>query len=99
MSKTTRSFQRRKKQGTQVSKALQQVLQFGDQLQLINAQVQELSLIQLRVKGETDEARNAMGDAVIAMQEVLEEFDARIKRIEEKLGIETETLDNEGTAT
>jgi hypothetical protein len=82
-----------------VSKALQQVLQFGDQLQLINAQVQELSLIQLRVKGETDEARNAMGDAVIAMQEVLEEFDARIKRIEEKLGIETETLDNEGTAT
>lgn len=98
MSKSTKSFQKRKT-GSAVSKALQQVLQFGDQLQVINAQVQELSLIQLRVKGETDEARNAMGDAVIAMQEVLEEFDARIKRIEEKLGIETETLDNEGTPT
>ena len=95
MSNQSKSFQKRSPHLTQ---AIVEIGRLSQAYQLLVRQMEEIALVQIKVTADTQEARSHMGDAVLAMKDVLEEFDARIARIEQHLGIETKrVLDNDGT--
>lgn len=98
MAKSTQSLHKQAKNDRDITIALAQLARLSDAYGVLTNQLQELAMAQMHVSATAQEARNYVREAAQTTVAALDEFDARIKVLEEKLGVGTPILDNEGEA-
>lgn len=78
---------------------LAQLARLTDAHGVLANQMNELAMVQLNVSATAQNADNYVQEAIPTILGALDEFDARLKILEEKLGVPIPVLDNEGKTT
>ena len=98
MTNSPKSPYKQAKNDRDITIALAQLARLSDAYGVLTNQLQELAMVQMHVSATAQETRNYVREAAQTTLTVLDEFAARIKVLEEKLGVDTPVLDNEGEA-